>query len=646
MQGVAGLSQAGPGRASVPRMTTRQGKPLPTAMLAALGIVYGDIGTSPLYTLQTVVQSFGHTPGAADVLGALSMIFWALLITVSFKYCLLAMRADVHGEGGILMLMSLLGAYRTGAAVLTTMGLFGAALIYGDGAVTPAISVLSALEGLNVLTDAAKPFILPGAVVILAGLFAAQSLGTAAIGRAFGPVMALWFAVIGVIGAVHIARDPAVLAAANPTYAIHSFMTLKWQGFLVLGAVVLAITGGEALYADMGHVGRRPIRVSWFGIVLPCLLLSYAGQAAVLTHKPDTQDNPFFTAFDELHLGHGALIALVVLATIATIIASQSIITGAFSLTRQAMQLGWFPGLRIRQTSTEEHGQIYVPVVNWTMMVATLGLALAFRSSARLSTAYGTAVSTTMLLTTLLLIVLMRRRWRWSWFAIVPVGGLLGVVDLAFFAGNMLKLTDGGWVPLAMGAAIFVLMTTWRRGQRAIGERLAQLDESREALMAELVAGTLARTPGTGIFLTGSKRAIPEPMRLLASQVRALPRTAIALSVVFSDEPYIFSDDKVSLEPTGPGLFKIVATFGFAEIPSLKSALDLAARKGCPVDAEHVIFYSSAEDVIAAPDRAERILPAWQRWLFGLLRRNAVRPVDLLSLPRERYLALSRQIEL
>src|SRR6202166_1283888 len=395
-------------------------KTTPAAALAALGIVYGDLGTSPLYTLQAVIGMTGGHFSPEAALGSLSLIFWALIITISVKYCLFVMRADKHGEGGILALMSMTGAnWSEGRRILIVMGLFGAALIYGDGIITPAISVLSALEGLNVATEVLKPHVVSIAVAIVFALFAIQSRGTAQIAKAFGPVMLLWFAVIAALGVAGISRYPAVIAAVDPRYGIALLTGHGWSGIAVLGGVFLAMTGGEAMYADMGHIGRNPIRTSWYGIVLPALLLNYAGQVALLLDNPAMEGNPFFQLAPSW-----SIYPLVGLATVATIIASQAIITGSFSLTRQAMQLGWFPGVRIRQTSSEEYGQIYVPFVNWTMMVLTVALTVSFGRSARLARGYGTAVSTTMLLTTGLLYTVMRHRWHWPLAATLAIIGI------------------------------------------------------------------------------------------------------------------------------------------------------------------------------------------------------------------------------
>jgi KUP system potassium uptake protein len=463
--------------------------------VAAVGIVFGDLGTSPLYTYQTIVSSVGGHASVPVAMGLLSLVVWALIITVSLKYCLFVMRADNHGEGGILALMALVTSRtvrrrRSSALTLVIMGLFGAALIYGDGIITPAISVLSALEGVNVLTDAFKPYTVPAALVILLALFAAQARGTARIGRVFGPIMMLWFATIAVLGLAAVVRRPDVLLAIDPRHAIGFFAHHGMHSFIVLGGVFLAITGAEALYADMGHFGRNPIRASWYFVVLPALLLSYAGQTALLLEDPALDGNPFFK------LAPGwAIIPLVVLATLATIIASQAIITGAFSLTRQAMQLGWFPGVHIHQTSADEYGQIYVPFVNWAMMLGTLALTYGFGSSARLAGAYGTAVSTTMILTTAMLYNAMRDIWRWPMPVALLVSGLFLSVDGAFFAANLLKVPEGGWIPLLFGLAVFTIMTTWHRGCAPLPTSSRKARKIRRFLR-EAQGGRIPRVPG------------------------------------------------------------------------------------------------------------------------------------------------------
>ena len=540
------------------------------ATLSALGVVFGDLGTSPLYTLQTVVQATGGQFTPHSALGVLSLIVWTLIVTISIKYCVFVMRADNRGEGGILALMSLIGAngFKPGFKLLTGMGLLGAALIYGDGVITPAISVLSALEGVNAVTTTFKPFVMPMAVVILLILFAAQRFGTAKIGRAFGPVMMLWFIVIATLGIVSIARHPGVVAALDPRFAIRFMAASGSAGFLVLGGVFLCITGGEALYADMGHFGKRPIRCAWYGIVLPSLLLSYAGQTAFLIDKGTVTGNPFFQIAPSW-----SIYPLVLLATLATIIASQAIITGSFSMTRQAMQLGWLPGVAIRQTSDRIYGQIYVPVVNWLLMIATIATTMGFGSSDRLAGAYGTAVSTTMLLTTVLLYHAMRGVWRWPVAGAIAVAGVFLIVDGSFFLANLLKIADGGWLPLSLASVLFVIMITWRAGTDAVRAALVQPPQAAERFLSNLKSGAISRVEGTTVFLTRSTQKVSGLIMSHAHFVGVLPKHAIALSVVFENTPRIDGPNCTVVDSVGEGLWHVVARFGFFEIPDLRRAL-------------------------------------------------------------------------
>jgi KUP system potassium uptake protein len=611
-----------------------------TMALAALGIVYGDLGTSPLYTYQTLVGTLTGHPTAADAVGLLSLVVWALLITVSAKYCLIVMRADNHGEGGILALMSLVvGKAGRVSAILTMFGLFGAALIYGDGIITPAISVLSALEGVDIVTHALKPYVLPAALVILLGLFAAQTRGTATIGRVFGPIMAFWFVVIALLGLRGVATHPGVVAAIDPRYAIDFLVSHGWQSFVVLGGVFLAITGGEALYADMGHIGRGPIRFSWYAIVLPALLLSYAGQTALLLEHPDLTGNPFF----RLAPGWG-VIPLVILATFATIIASQAIITGAFSLTRQAMQLGWFPGLTIRQTSDKEYGQIYVPFLNWTMMLGTLILTYGFGSSDRLAGAYGTAVSTTMMLTTALLFNAMRGVWQWPIWAAISVSGAFLLVDLAFFSANLLKIMDGGWIPLLLGMVLFFVMTTWHTGIQAVRRRLMESLVSQEDFLKQLREKAIPRVPGTAVFLSRSGRVITPLLVRHVAQIKALQQTVVSLSVIFEEVPRVAEGERTTTQHLEDGLWYVTVRFGFVEIPNLAAALVDAKQQGCPLNLDDAVYFAAHDEVIASlsSDR----LPAWRRRLFRFMFRNAIRTPDRFFLPPDKFLEIGRQIEL
>ena len=611
------------------------------AAFGALGVVFGDLGTSPLYTLQTVVQAAGGHFTPQSALGVLSLIFWTLIITISIKYCLFVLRADNRGEGGILALMSLIGAngFTPGLKVLTGMGLLGAALIYGDGVITPAISVLSALEGVNVVTNDLKPFVMPMAVVILLMLFSAQRFGTEKIGRAFGPVMLLWFVVIALLGIASILKHPQVLAAVDPRYAVRFMMASGHSGFLVLGGVFLCITGGEALYADMGHFGKGPIRRSWYAIVLPSLLLSYAGQTAFLLDQGRVTGNPFFQIAPTW-----SVYPLVALATIATIIASQAIITGSFSMTRQAMQLGWLPGVAIRQTSDRIYGQIYIPAVNWLLMTATIATTIAFGASDRLAGAYGTAVSTTMLLTTFLLYRAMRDLWKWPAAPAIAVVGIFIIVDTSFFTANLLKIADGGWLPLTFAAILFVVMTTWRSGVEAIRATLVQAPQSAEKFLADLRDGAIPRVAGTTVFLTRSAQKVSRLIMDHAHFVGVLPHNAIALSVVFENTPRITGPTCTVVDNVGEGLWHLVARFGFLEIPDLRQAL--LKTHGLPrgVDFDKALFVGTRDLVVSKQKNAS--LRSWRLVLFAFLYRNSVKIVDRFNLEPSNVIEIARQIEI
>ncbi|APG09777.1 potassium transporter Kup [Bradyrhizobium japonicum] len=608
-------------------------------ILLALGIVYGDLGTSPLYTLQTIAHLMGRAFDADAALGSLSLVFWSLIVTISIKYSLLVMRADNHGEGGILALMAMTGARWSGRGrSLLIAGLFGAALIYGDGIITPAISVLSAVEGVNVATAIFKPYTMPIAVLILLGLFALQTHGTASVGKAFGPIMLLWFITIGGLGVFGLFSHPEVLAALDPSCGLRLLTTHGFAGFAVLGGVFLAVTGGEALYADMGHVGRAPIRVAWYCIVLPALILNYAGQVAAFIASPDLDSNPFFKLAPSV-----ALYPLVALATLATIIASQAIITGCFSMTRQAMQLGWFPGIRIRQTSADEYGQIYVPFVNWTMMLMTIALTATFGTSDRLAGAYGTAVSTTMVLTTILLFEVTCRRWHWPLWQSVAIAVVLLGVDLSFFAANLLKLLEGGWIPLTFGLLVFIVMITWHSGITTLHKRNAKYSETAAAFLGRLTAEDIVRVPGTGIFLTRFGKGMPPIIVNYVTQTRSLFETVVALSVSFESTPRVWPADRIKCEKLGKGLWHMTVHFGFVEIPDLPSAISAARREGLPAW-DRPTFYIERYDAVSRSKRPW--LSRWRVALFAFMSRNSAHAVDRFRIPSKELVEIGRRIEL
>jgi KUP system potassium uptake protein len=613
-----------------------QGK-LPVLGLTALGIVFGDIGTSPLYTFKTILGTAAQPSNPATVLGALSLVLWTLFVITTVKYVLFAMRVDNDGEGGILALMALLGVKKQRRPTIIAFGLFGAALIYGDGAITPAISVLSALEGLNMATPALQPYVVPAAVVILLALFAVQSLGTARIGNFFGPVMLLWFGAIALMGISGIMRHPAVFAALNPIYGLSYLFSNGVTGFLVLGAVFLCVTGAEALYADMGHFGRGPIKLAWFAIVFPSLILNYAGQAAMVLEGAPTNDNIFFRLCPEM-----LLIPLIVLATVATIIASQSIITGAFSMTRQAIQLGWLPRLRIKQTSSEGYGQIYVGVVNWLLMIVTVGLTIGFGKSDNLAAAYGIAVSLTMLMTSVLLFIAMREIWQWNLFAAGAIAAFFLVVDSAFFLANLTKIAEGGYVPLMLAIAVYGVMWIWHRGWAAVMARMHESLIPVAEFMKKIKAKNIPRVPGTAVFLTRTERDTPPVMQWHVRHNRALHEHLFVLRVEILSVPWLGSRDRITIEEVAPNFWRAEARFGFMERPHIPELLTASKSLGCTVDLDDITYYVGHETVIRREDG--RGLPAWQEAFFAAMERNAIHVSDFFNLPTDQVVEIGRQI--
>ena len=623
-------------------MTPR--KPVPSARaklaplsIAALGVVFGDIGTSPLYTLKTVFALTGSAPTSSTVLGVLSLIIWTLIIVTSIKYVTVAMRIDNDGEGGILALMSLLGVKRQHRPAIVAFGLFGAALIYGDGAITPAISVLSALEGLEIAAPALSSYILPATVAILVALFAIQPQGTARIGRAFGPIMLAWFLIIGLLGLWSIARHPSVLFALNPYYAAAFLLHGGALSFLVLGAVFLCVTGAEALYADMGHFGAGPIRVAWSAIVFPCLVLNYAGQTALVAEGVSTQQNIFF-----LLCPQPLLWPLIILSTIATIIASQSIITGAFSMTRQAIQLGWMPRLMIKQTSEEGYGQIYVGAVNWALMLVTVGLALAFKKSDHLASAYGIAVSATMLMTTVLLFIAMREIWGWSISVAGALAGLFFVVDMSFFLANLTKIAEGGYVPLLLAALVYLIMYVWHRGIMAITQFLTQNPVPVARFFERLEAENVARVPGTAVFFTRTLHDTPPIILWYVQHNRCLRRQIMALTLVTESVPYVDLKQNITVEEIGPQFWRIIGHYGFMQRPDIDLLLRESQAKEPRLDLTDLTYYVGVETIVARENHLG--LPRWQEMLFGSMDRNALHLTDYLHLPPDKVFEIGRQI--
>jgi KUP system potassium uptake protein len=579
-----------------------QGK-LPILSLAALGIVFGDIGTSPLYTFKTILGVAQAAPDAGVVLGALSLVLWTLFIVTTVKYVSFAMRVDNDGEGGILALMALLGVKKQQRPTIVAVGLFGAALIYGDGAITPAISVLSALEGLNMATAALQPYVVPAAVAILLALFAIQSQGTATIGHLFGPVMLVWFAAIALMGIWGIVQHPSVFAALNPIYGLSYLFSHGATGFWVLGAVFLCVTGAEALYADMGHFGRGPI-------LCPAVLL----------------------------------IPLVVLATVATIIASQSIITGAFSMTRQAIQLGWLPRLRIKQTSSEGYGQIYVGVVNWLLMIVTVGLTIGFVKSDNLASAYGIAVSLTMLMTSALLFIAMREIWGWSMLAAGAVAGFFLIIDSAFFLANLTKIGEGGYVPVILAVCVYGVMWIWHRGAAAVSVRMHEALIPVPEFMARIAEKNVPRVPGTAVFMTRTERDTPPVMVWHVKHNRALHEHLFVLRVEIQSVPWVASRNRITIEQVAPNFWRAEARFGFMERPHIPELLTTSKSLGCTVDLDDVTYYVGHETVVGREDGMG--LPAWQERFFAVMERNAVHVSDFFSLPSDQVVEIGRQVSI
>jgi KUP system potassium uptake protein len=547
------------------------------------------------------------------------------------------MRVDNDGEGGILALMALLGVKKQSRPTIVAVGLFGAALIYGDGAITPAISVLSALEGVNMATPALQPYVVPAAVAILLALFAIQSRGTATIGHLFGPVMLIWFVTIAGLGISGVIKHPSVFAALNPVYGLSYLFSHGTNGFWVLGAVFLCVTGAEALYADMGHFGRRPIWLAWFAIVFPSLILNYAGQTALVLEGAPTDGNIFFRLCPELLLP-----PLIVLATVATIIASQSIITGAFSMTRQAIQLGWLPRLQIKQTSSEGYGQIYVGVVNWLLMIVTIGLTIGFKKSDNLASAYGIAVSLTMLMTSVLLFIAMREIWGWSMWAAGAVSGFFLTIDSAFFLANLTKISEGGYVPLLLAVCVYGVMWIWHRGSAAVAARLQEALIPVPQFMADIAARRIPRVPGTAVFPTRTERDTPPVMVWHVKHNRALHEHLFVLRIDVLSVPWVSPRDRISIEKVAPNYWRAEARFGFMERPHIPELLATSKALGCTIDLDDVTYYVGRETIVPREDH--KGLPAWQERIYAVMERNAAHVSDFFNLPTDRVVEIGRQV--
>ncbi|MGH9255618.1 MAG: potassium transporter Kup [Vicinamibacterales bacterium] len=616
--------------------------------LTALGVVYGDIGTSPLYAIrECFFGSHAVSPTHENVLGVLSLVIYALVLVISIKYVVIVMRADNQGEGGILALTALVpgrGGERgvsarlaVGRPLLIALGIFGTALLYGDGMITPAISVLGAIEGLEVVTPLFRPYVVPITVAILVALFGIQKFGTHRVGGLFGPIVIVWFATIATLGIVWIVRAPAVLGAFDPRHALNFFGENGFMGFAVLGAVFLVVTGGEALYADMGHFGKNPIRLAWFALVLPSLVLNYLGQGALLLLDPQTE-HPFF-----LLAPSWALLALVGISTAAAIIASQALISGSFSITRQAIQLGLAPRLAVEHTSAHEMGQIYVPQVNWALMIATVLIVIGFGSSGAVAAAYGIAVTLTMVITVLLLYVIMTERWQWPKPAAVAVMLVFLTIDLAFFGANALKLVQGGWVTLAVALFLFTLMTTWKTGRRLVAERLTERAVPLEEFMATVEASRPLRVPGTAVFMTAQPTGTPAALAHNLRYNKILHEHVVVLTVATAQVPHVQSEERVSVQPLGHGLFNVRVQYGFMEDPDVPEALLQARQQGLEIDEEDVTYFLGRETIIVTRKKGMAI---WREKLFVLMARNAVRATAFFRLPPERVVELGVQVEM
>ena len=617
-------------------MKSRQ--PLSTLTLGAIGVVFGDIGTSPLYALKEIFS--GHHPievTQANILGLLSMIFWSIMVLVSIKYVAIIMRADNRGEGGSLALLALVTEKASHAGlkwVVTMLGIFAAALFYGDSMITPAISVLSAVEGLEIITPALGKFVVPITLVVLTGLFMIQKRGTGVVGLYFGPVMILWFGVLGILGLIQIIQNPNVLIALNPYYAFHFITVHPKLAFLALSAVVLAVTGGEALYTDMGHFGRLPIRLAWFSFVMPALVLNYFGQGALLLNDPSSIQNPFYLLAPDW-----ALIPMVILSTAATVIASQAVISGAFSVARQTVQMGLLPRMMIVHTSGKEEGQIYVPFTNWTLFVAVIALVIGFKSSSNLAAAYGLAVTGTMLIDTVLVSFVMVLIWRWHLITTALVIIPLLLIDIAFFSANALKIPDGGWFPLAIGAVSFIVLTTWRKGRQLIGAEISKQSIPMDAFISAI--DDVHRVSGTAIFMTSSQSGVPSALLHNLKHNQILHERVVLMTIETTDTPTVPNEERISMHDMGKGFLRITVRYGFMENPEVPKALQLCEKLGVSFDMMSTTFYLARETVVPAKKSNFATL---RGHLFKLMAKNATSATDFFKIPANRVVELGAQL--
>ena len=609
----------------------------------ALGVVFGDLCTSPLYTLQEVFSSdYGLGVSRATVFGVLSLVFWALLLVVCIKYVIFVMRADNRGEGGIMALLALAQRSVRGMPrlhwLVALVAIFGAALFYGDGVITPAISVLSAVEGIKVAAPGLERWVVPISVAILLGLFLLQRFGTARVGELFAPVMAAWFVVIALLGVNTIARAPEILSALNPYYAVRFFHSHGIAAFVALGGVVLALTGTEALYADMGHFGKKPIRIAWLGFIWPALLLNYFGQGALLLRNPPAADNPFY-----LLVPHALLVPMIVLAAAATVIASQAVISGAYSMTQEAMQLGFSPRMRVVHTSSRMSGQIFVPWINGMLLVLVLAAVIGFRSSANLGAAYGIAVTGTMVTTTLLALLVALRLWHWQWYVVVALGVPLLIIDCAFFGANLLKVEHGGWFPLILGILVFTVMTTWRRGRELVLRQLKLGGLALAPFIASIVEHPPTRVPGSAVFMTANVGAVPHALLHSLKHFKVLHARNVLLSVETLEAPYADHAERLELQDLGHSFHTLVLRFGFMEDPDVPAALASCAARGLPFDMMDTTFFLSRENVIATRRPG---MALWRDKLFAFMTRNALPATAFFHIPGNRLVELGTQVEI
>lgn len=628
-----------------------EGKYLAGLSLAAIGIVYGDIGTSPLYAFrESFHEGYGLATSSGNILGILSLIFWALILVISVKYLAFVLRADNNGEGGIIALTALITPRGDAGSLrrwLVLAGLFGAALLYGDSMITPAISVLSAIEGLQVATPIFKPYIIPITIGILLTLFLFQSRGTAGLGKVFGPITTIWFITLGVLGVHQIIQAPEVFRALNPMHGIDFFIRNGVSGFLVLGSVFLVVTGGEALYADIGHFGLLPIRLTWFGIVLPALILNYFGQGALLLQHPEASTNPFFLMGPDW-----ALYPMVIIATMATIIASQAVISGAFSLTRQAVQLGYVPRMKIEQTSSKEVGQVYMPAVNWTLMIACVGLVLGFGSSSDLAAAYGVGVTTDMVFTTLLFAVVLRVRWNWSIPAMLSITAAFLVIDLSFWGANIIKVPEGGWFPIVIAGIIFTLMTTWKKGRGILSDHMQSLDLPFEKFMDDIQSHVdmdedkIKRVDGTAIYMYSNPKATPPALLHNIKHNRVLHNDVVLLSVKTTEEQaYIPHEERLEIEELNERFFRIVIRSGFAQNLNIPWLLKQVDNENLNLTPGETTYFLGKERILPS-DKKDSAMAKWRDRLFGVMVRNQQPATAYFGLPPNRVVEMGAQVEM